>query len=143
MSSRPANPDIIHMSSYEKQQDLVGEGYTEASSDNWLEIPFDMGVGFPQSKSFVIQVPDNPRTYRVDFDYNYTYGEFFLTIVVTDTTRQDDDEIVFVRKVLPNIIYRVGYMEVLFLEIDITEKWIKTGDDPAASVVGVVRVLEV
>jgi len=140
MSQRTANPRIVDFSSTVPIDELEETHSTEVNE--WLELPFSLDEGFPQDKSFVIQIANNNRTYRIRFDYNYSFGEYFMSVRVWDITNIQTQQSIFVRKIIPNIIYNVGYMYMLFLEVNITEKYIRNGDDPLANIQGVVRAIE-
>lgn len=137
---RPAEPSVVDFTSVDQQQDLIDEGYTEELAI-WYEIPFEKGDIFPQDRTFVLQVPDNNRTYRIRYNYNYSYGTYFLTVSMWDVTNANNEVYVFARKVIENVVYRVGYGEILFTTINITKKWLVSGEDPDANIVGVIRPL--
>jgi hypothetical protein len=133
MSERPANPEVV---------EVLGDGEEGGETSEWLDLPFNYEIGFPQEYTFNVAVTDNPRTYKIKFMANASGGEYFLTVTVWDVTDTSRTAPIFIRKVLENIIYKVGYMLLMFTDINITSKYLSTYDDPEASIMGVVQAIE-
>jgi len=134
----PSDPTILDI----LPTGSVPEEGRELVQREYYKIPIDINVGFPQFFVLFIDNESVQKNYRFYFDYNRLFGNYFVTLQVSDVTDPDNEIPIFSRKILENIEYHVGYTIILFTKINLTEKFFEGKTDPNAGLDGVLRYLE-